>query len=115
MSRSIRTSPVRSNHIEQQRSQLLGLFGAGSDCSVTPLLQNLNITRLPTATRPRQPPPNKRQRSPPRLIKAHRATGPASQDFALGGDAVKKQLASIGAGHAANLVAHANSAALVGA
>ncbi|MNG22131.1 hypothetical protein D3C84_1065850 [compost metagenome] len=49
-----------------------------------------------------------------RVINAHRATGPAGKNLALRGQAMKQQLDGIGACHAADLVAHADPAALVG-
>ncbi|MNF12498.1 hypothetical protein D3C80_2140080 [compost metagenome] len=48
-----------------------------------------------------------------RVINAHRATGPAGKNLALRGQAMKQQLDGIGACHAADLVAHADLAALV--
>lgn len=81
----------------------------------TPLIRPLNITRLPTTLRTRQPTPHKCQRRTPFPINSYRATRPAGQDIAVIGDAVEKQFDGLVAGDAADLVARMDSAALVGA
>ena len=78
-------------------------------------IDKLNITRLPTARRARQPTPNETQSGASRVINAYRATRPAGKHFPFRGQALKKKLNGIGARDASDLMTHTNPAALVSA
>jgi hypothetical protein len=79
------------------------------------LFNTLDIEGLPTALRARQPSPHEAQRGTPGLIHTYRATRPTGQQLALKRQALIQQLDGIGACHAPDLRAHADSTALVSA
>ena len=83
------------------------------DKGIDPLRIKLDVARLPSSRCPRQPAPDKTQRSTPCVINAYCATRPAGKNLTVRSQAMIKKLKGVSACHTPHLMPHADAAALI--